>query len=126
MLDSRRCLCLVQVAKLADEQLHSMGAQHLCSRGLGDEDTGKMAEQFSSWTQSFLDSMKHRSPASDRSAAADTVDSSDGYVRQKCILIVRYLLLHIIQSSVMLLRCAVSDLCWSFTHWRFYSLAFPR
>ena len=86
MPDKRPCLCWAQVAKLADEQLHSMGAQRLCSRGLGDEDTGKMAEQFSSWTQSLLDSMKHRSTMSDQSATADTVDSSDGYVRQTCVL----------------------------------------
>ena len=87
MLDSWPCLCWVQVAKLADEQLHSMGAQRLCNRGLGDEDTGKMAEQFSSWTQSLLSSMKHKSTISDHSATADTVDSSDGYARQTHILV---------------------------------------
>ena len=63
-----------------------MGAQRLCSRGLGDEDTGKMAQQFSTWTQSLLDSMKHRSAVSDHSAPADTLDSSDGYARQTHVL----------------------------------------
>ena len=102
MLDRRPCLCWVQVATLADEQLHSMGAQRLCSRGLGDEDTGKMVEQFSSWTQSLLNSMKHRSTLSDHSATADTVDGSDGYVRQKYVVIIRHLLLPSITSLVML------------------------
>ena len=102
LLGNRTCLCWAQVARSADEQLHSMGAQRLCSMGMGDEDMGKMAEQFSSWTPSLLESMKHRSTVSDHSATADIVDSSDGYASQKSVLIARHLPLHKILSSSML------------------------
>ncbi len=47
--------CHVQVGKTVDRQLSAMGGQKLAPFGCGDEDGGKMQEQFQSWAQGILE-----------------------------------------------------------------------
>ena len=63
---------------LADEQLQSMGARRICSRGLGNEDTGKMAEQFLDWSKGLLDNLLHGSAAPEAAEEAEADARSDG------------------------------------------------
>ena len=69
---------LTQVATLADEQLESMGARRICSRGAGDEDMGKMAQQFDDWSKGLLQSLQHGSAMPDHAEAAEADAQSDG------------------------------------------------
>ena len=67
-----------QVATLADEQLQSIGARRICSRGLGDEDTGKMAEQFADWSRGLLEHLQHGSAMPRVAEVAEADARSDG------------------------------------------------
>ena len=68
-----------QVARLADEQLESMGARRICSSGMGDEDTGKMAQQFDDWSKGLLQHLQHGSAMPDNAEAGEADDAqSDG------------------------------------------------
>lgn len=73
---------LGQVAKTVDRQLGSMGGQRITPCGLGDEDTGKMAEQFEAWSSSLLKGLQACGSSGQQppSAQADAGDAelSDG------------------------------------------------
>lgn len=69
---------IAQVATLADEQLESMGARRICSRGMGDEDTGKMAQQFDRWSEGLLQNLQEGSAMPDKAQAAEADAQSDG------------------------------------------------
>ena len=44
-----------QVGQKVDKQLSQLGAHRLAPFGCGDEDSGKMPEQFQAWGQSLLE-----------------------------------------------------------------------
>ena len=45
----------MQVGKKVDSQLSAMKGQRLAPFGCGDEDSGKMQEQFQVWAQAILE-----------------------------------------------------------------------
>ena len=48
-----------------------MSAQQICNIGLGDEDTGKMAEHFQAWSRGLLEHLQHDSASPATEAGAD-------------------------------------------------------
>ncbi len=55
----------VQVGKTVDKQLSAMGGQKLAPFGCGDEDSGKMQEQFQSWAQGILEAQSKQTSNDD-------------------------------------------------------------
>ena len=53
----------IQVGRTVDTQLAAMSGQRLASFGCGDEDSGKLQEQFQSWAQGLLDAQTHQTNA---------------------------------------------------------------
>ena len=54
-----------------DRQLAAMSGQRLASFGCGDEDSGKLQEQFQSWGQDILEGQTQQAGAA---AAVDTLE----------------------------------------------------
>ncbi len=69
----------MQVAMTVDEQLGALGGQRLLPCGRGDEDTGKMEQQFAAWSDALLQALRE-GPPSDEAAVEQTegVARSDG------------------------------------------------
>ncbi|DBA96026.1 hypothetical protein WJX77_003968 [Trebouxia sp. C0004] len=72
------------VGKTVDRQLSAMGGQKLAAFGCGDEDSGKMQEQFQSWAQGILEAQSRQTsndafvePVDPITTQEDT--ASDGY-----------------------------------------------
>lgn len=61
----------MQVGRTVDCQLAAMSGQRLASFGCGDEDSGKLQEQFQSWAQDILEAQTQQA---DASAAVDTLE----------------------------------------------------
>lgn len=61
----------MQVGKTVDRQLSAMGGQKLAPFGCGDEDCGKMQEQFQSWAQGILEAQSKQTSSD---AFVDPVD----------------------------------------------------
>ena len=53
----------IQVGRTVDSQLAAMSGQRLASFGCGDEDSGRLQEQFQSWAQGILDAQTHQTNA---------------------------------------------------------------
>lgn len=66
-----------QVAKTVDAQLGSLGGQRLVPLGQGDEDSGKMEEQFKAWSGVMLQALKD-GPSEEGAAQIEGDAQSDG------------------------------------------------
>ena len=60
---SRPTLCSLQVGRTVDTQLAAMSGHRLAPFGSGDEDSGKLQEQFQSWAQGILDTQTQQTNA---------------------------------------------------------------
>lgn len=69
-----------------DSQLAAMSGQRLASFGCGDEDTGKLQEQFQSWAQAILEAQTQQGDA------AAAVESLEPVIEQVSLQLTQFLL----------------------------------
>ncbi|BDA41096.1 S-adenosyl-L-methionine-dependent tRNA 4-demethylwyosine synthase [Coccomyxa sp. Obi] len=67
-----------KVAKTVDAQLGALGGQRLVPLGQGDEDSGKLEEQFEAWSGAVLQALKD-GPSEEGAAQIEGDARSDGY-----------------------------------------------